>query len=112
MTNPKVYQVAAAGSKDEVLDAFAEALDFPEYFGRNLDALADCLHDFAAASSAPTTVVWAVTAEFKATRAFRLIRQILDEVAARAEEESPKTAVSFVLREQPPAASQRMTQPE
>jgi len=31
----------------ELHDAFASALDFPEYYGRNLNALADCLYDVA-----------------------------------------------------------------
>ncbi len=103
MTRPQVYEVAAAQSKDQVLDAFAAALDFPDYFGRNLDALAECLHDFAAAASAPTTVVWRVDAGFETTRSYRLIREILAEVAAKSKQESPKAAVSFVLQEQPPA---------
>lgn len=109
MTSPRVYEVAAAGSKDEVLAAFAEALDFPEYFGRNLDALADCLHDFAAAVGVPTTVVWEVDAGFKATRGFRLVLEILEEVAATSKLGSPKAAVSFVVREQPsrPAGRRR-----
>src|SRR5436190_8742793 len=32
-------------SKGEVLAAFAAALDFPDWFGRNWDALEDCLGD-------------------------------------------------------------------
>ena len=31
--------------KDEVLERFAAALRFPDWFGRNWDALADCLGD-------------------------------------------------------------------
>ena len=33
------------GTKEEFLDAVGEALSFPEHYGRNFDALADCLHD-------------------------------------------------------------------
>ena len=32
-------------SISDVYDLFAEAFDFPDYFGRNLDALYDCLTD-------------------------------------------------------------------
>ena len=34
-----------AGSKAEFLAAVGEALGFPEWYGQNFDALADCLHD-------------------------------------------------------------------
>lgn len=42
------------GTKAETLDAFAAALAFPGWFGRNLDALADCLSDVVE----PTVVLW------------------------------------------------------
>ncbi len=32
-------------SPDDLHRAFADALDFPDYFGSNLDALRDCLTD-------------------------------------------------------------------
>lgn len=34
-----------AGTKAEFLAAVGEALDFPDWYGQNFDALADCLHD-------------------------------------------------------------------
>jgi RNAse (barnase) inhibitor barstar len=34
-----------AGSKAEFLAAVGEALGFPDWYGQNFDALADCLHD-------------------------------------------------------------------
>jgi RNAse (barnase) inhibitor barstar len=43
----QVFVVPAGSAKEESLDLFAEVLHFPDWFGRNLDALADCLHDLA-----------------------------------------------------------------
>lgn len=43
----EVSVVPAGSTKAESIDLFAEVLDFPDWFGRNLDALADCLHDYA-----------------------------------------------------------------
>ena len=37
--------LSAAGSKAEVLDALARAFALPRHFGRNLDALYDCITD-------------------------------------------------------------------
>ena len=39
----EVHVVRAGPTKEATLAAFAEALDFPAWFGGNLDALADCL---------------------------------------------------------------------
>jgi hypothetical protein len=38
-------RVALHGGKAQVLDALASALAFPDWFGRNWDALEDCLAD-------------------------------------------------------------------
>ena len=37
--------VASAPGKQEVLEAIAKAFTFPEHFGKNLDALYDCMTD-------------------------------------------------------------------
>lgn len=42
-------------TKAEFLAAAAEALDFPDWFGHNLDALADCLDDL---DVSPVVVLW------------------------------------------------------
>ncbi len=44
-------------SKEEFLDACAEALEFPDWFGHNWDALADCLTDLTWATSMAGYVV-------------------------------------------------------
>ena len=45
-----VRLVVAARTTTATLEAFAEALDFPGWFGANLDALSDCLHHLAGES--------------------------------------------------------------
>jgi RNAse (barnase) inhibitor barstar len=41
----RTIQTAEIASPAALLAAFAESLQFPDYFGRNLDALNDCLSD-------------------------------------------------------------------
>lgn len=47
--------VSGGTSLREALDALGAALDFPDYYGRNLDALEDCLRDV----ERPTALLWA-----------------------------------------------------
>ncbi|BCW52605.1 hypothetical protein StoSoilB13_49470 (plasmid) [Arthrobacter sp. StoSoilB13] len=58
--------VPPATTKSGVLEVFGQVLDFPEYYGVNLDALNDSLHDFADALSdddgTPVTMIWQVPA--------------------------------------------------
>ena len=75
--------VPAADTRKSVLAAFGEALDFPEHFGVNLDALNDSLHDFADAISGdgaePLTVIREVPAAFRGDRSFGIICEILQD---------------------------------
>ena len=45
------------GTKAEFLSAVGEALGFPDYYGHNFDALADCLHDIGA-GQAGVVLLW------------------------------------------------------
>ena len=48
----RTVTVRLGGSLDEALSALGSALGFPDHYGNNLDALADCLTDL----DEPTTV--------------------------------------------------------
>jgi RNAse (barnase) inhibitor barstar len=37
--------LSACADKNQMLDAISQAMSFPDWFGHNLDALADCLQD-------------------------------------------------------------------
>jgi RNAse (barnase) inhibitor barstar len=80
--------IPAAGSKKEVLANFGEALDFPEHYGVNLDALNDSLHDFADAISddgqEPVTVIWQVPAAFRSDRSFGILCEVLQDAESYA----------------------------
>jgi RNAse (barnase) inhibitor barstar len=44
--------------KDDFYDAVAAALSFPDWFGRNLDALHDCLGDLSWLPAGEHVLVW------------------------------------------------------
>lgn len=50
--------IGPAPSASKLYDEFAAKLRFPGHFGHNLDALYDCLLDFALALKDPVTLVW------------------------------------------------------
>jgi RNAse (barnase) inhibitor barstar len=83
----EVSVVPAGATKSESIDLFAEVLDFPDWFGRNLDALADCLHDYAeepGADGAPRHLVWDGVARLRRSHpeGYDDITSVLDEVSA------------------------------
>ena len=53
-----VHVVDGGADREGIYDHFAQALLFPEHFGRNLDALMDCLRDVADRHDGPWTLVW------------------------------------------------------
>ncbi|KRE53015.1 barnase inhibitor [Arthrobacter sp. Soil736] len=89
--------IPAADSKKAVLATFGEALDFPEHYGVNLDALNDSLHDFADAISddgqEPLTVIWQVPAAFRSDRSFGIICEILQDAESYAGQDLSVIAV-------------------
>ena len=50
------------GSKEELLDAIAEGFGFPDWFGRNWDALEECLRDLDAVKDGYALVITDATA--------------------------------------------------
>ena len=92
-----VVVVAARPTKRESIAAFGEALGFPEWFGHNLDALADSLHDLAeslAPDDVPRHLVWVGVGLLRAEhpRAYEGICGVLDEVA----EDHPRLHVTVL----------------
>lgn len=47
-----------AQTKTEFLDAIARALNFPAYYGRNFDALVDCLRDVGGVTDNGVVLLW------------------------------------------------------
>ena len=95
-----VVVVPAGATVGQSLDWFAESLRLPDWFGRNLDALADCLHDLAEEEPADDAdglvLVWDRVAALKVVDpdGYDGIRSVLGEV----EDEHPSLAVVVVDR--------------
>ncbi|MCU1681165.1 MAG: hypothetical protein JWQ81_1904 [Amycolatopsis sp.] len=67
--------------KLSTLDAVAAALSFPDYFGRNLDALYDCLTDLSWLPPGEHVLIWPGSDRLKAAdpKAYLGIRSVLSD---------------------------------
>lgn len=74
---------AGTGDKDALMDLLARVLDLPEWFGRNWDALADCLADLDARPG--SLVLW----EHAQTLPAPLREDLAELLAERAGQDDP-----------------------
>ncbi|HTA65892.1 MAG TPA: barstar family protein [Xanthomonadaceae bacterium] len=74
---------AGCRSKSNLLDRIAHALQFPKMFGRNWDALADCLGDLGWLPAKGYWIEFAHVAELRkaATEDFDTLMSVLDDAA-------------------------------
>lgn len=84
------FDTSGLTTKEEILARLGEVLDFPGHYGRNIDALADCLADVAE----PLRLEWAGWEGFQATdpKSFGQVMLVLDDHA----EATPDFAVWLV----------------
>jgi ribonuclease inhibitor len=90
-----VFDTASLETLDELHGELARLLDFPDHYGRNLDALYDCLSGEIAL---PLKVVWRHYGQAEAAIGsdVRTFRSVLEEFAA----EDPRFVVE-VIEEEP-----------
>lgn len=67
--------------KMSTMEAIAAALSFPDYFGRNLDALYDCLTDLSWLPGGEHVLIWGGAERLKEAdpRAYLAIRSVLSD---------------------------------
>ncbi len=80
---PHVLDGTTVHSKAEVLDAIGEVLDFPPYYGRNLDALFDCLTDLSWLPAGEHVLIWShhQTLAGQDWQAYHQVRSVLKDGA-------------------------------
>ena len=76
--------LADCEDKDAVLSAVAAALEFPDWFGHNWDALADCLTDLSWSEASGYVLVFSGTGNFAGTAPddFDTLIEILSQASA------------------------------
>jgi RNAse (barnase) inhibitor barstar len=90
-----VHLVGPVTSKVDVLVAIGAALNFPSWYGRNLDALHDCLVDLSWQPDVEHVLVWAGHRQLEAADpdGYRAVLAVL----ANATETNPHRPLSVVL---------------
>ncbi|HSZ31007.1 MAG TPA: barstar family protein [Pseudonocardiaceae bacterium] len=83
-----VHLVGPVNSKADALDAIGVALNFPAWYGRNLDALYDCLVDLSWQGAGEHVLVWAGHRQFEVADpdGYRAVLAVLDDAAAASSE--------------------------
>jgi RNAse (barnase) inhibitor barstar len=78
------HLVGPVTSKAEALDAIGAALRFPAWYGRNLDALYDCLTDLSWLPAGEHVLVWTGHHHFEAADpdGYRAVLAVLDDATA------------------------------
>lgn len=71
-------------TKDDFYDAVAAALSFPAWFGRNLDALYDCLRDLSWLPRGEHVLVWSAPEVFERAEpaGYRAVLDVLRDAGA------------------------------
>ncbi|ANN19605.1 barnase inhibitor [Amycolatopsis orientalis] len=78
---PHLIEGGRTVDKATTLDAIAEALSFPEYFGKNLDALYDCLTDLSWLPAGEHVLIWSGSSLLRERdpKAYLAIRSVLSD---------------------------------
>ncbi|MBK1786469.1 barstar family protein [Prauserella cavernicola] len=76
-----VLDGSAHADKAGTIDAIAVALSFPDYFGRNLDALYDCLTDLGWLPSGEHVLIWVASDVLKQAdpRSYLAVHSVLSD---------------------------------
>jgi RNAse (barnase) inhibitor barstar len=79
--HPHVVEGNGVVDKLSVMDAISAALSFPNHFGRNLDALYDCLTDLSWLPAGEHALIWIGSDKLKEAdpRAYLAIRSVLSD---------------------------------
>ncbi|MGH3934972.1 MAG: barstar family protein [Pseudonocardiaceae bacterium] len=79
-----VHLVGPVTSKADALEAIGAALSFPDWYGRNLDALYDCLTDLSWQPDGEHVLVWAGHRQLEAADPddYRAVLAVLDDAAS------------------------------